>query len=470
MFRRKHIWPTILMAGSLCLLTAFEFVWLRSAYVNEKELMQEQLTRHLHSAIRELEDSLIQVKLWTPEGVILDSLACKPTDVRIHHESSTTDSTRLLTVMKNIQVNISDTLHFRHRKPRKGAMILGALSGHVDNTSLDSIRLTVSLSDMISAKLHTLEDNNEPEYMLISWTEAPPDTSGLLSKSYFDVFTGEHYALSSARFETELFQRLLPQILFALILFASIFGAFWLIFRSLVRQRRLAEIRSNLISNITHELKTPIATVHVALEALQNFNADNDRQRRAEYLAIAQSEISRLAILVDKVLKTSDSDGTHAQLHIEKIDLRDLVTHVLDTLKVQFGKVSARVKMDVEGEDFAIEADRLHLTGLVHNLVDNALKYGGQSPEIDLHLTQQNGTLTIRVHDQGIGIPKEYQDKIFDKFFRVPSGDIHNIKGHGLGLSYVAEVVREHHGTIHVTSESGHGTTFTVTLPTAYAN
>jgi signal transduction histidine kinase len=229
-------------------------------------------------------------------------------------------------------------------------------------------------------------------------------------------------------------------------------------------------MRSNLISNITHELKTPISTVNVALEALQSFKADNDSARRQEYLGIAQSEIQRLAMLVDKVLTTSGLGNSDFKLKIEKFDLNELVKQVLDTLKFQFGKISAKVNMHTSGEDFMIEADKLHITGVIHNLMDNALKYGGQHPVIDLNLSQQNGKITIIVTDHGLGIPVEYQDKIFDKFFRVPSGNTHNIKGHGLGLSYVAEVVREHGGTIHVKSAAGKGSTFTVILPRQHAN
>jgi signal transduction histidine kinase len=156
-------------------------------------------------------------------------------------------------------------------------------------------------------------------------------------------------------------------------------------------------------------------------------------------------------------------------LRIEKFDLRDLMSQIIDSLKVQLGKDS-KLQLASVGEDFNIEGDKLHLTGMIHNLVDNAIKYGGNEPQVDIDLSQRNGALILKVTDHGVGIPKEYRDKIFEKFFRVPSGDIHNIKGYGLGLSYVAEVAREHHGKIDVQSEPGKGSTFTVTLPRTYAN
>ena len=469
----RHIaWPSVLMIGSLCLLAAFEYFWLRSEYLDEEQLLQEQQTLRLHSAIRELEDSLFQVTAWKPFNVDKDSFECQLPRVHLTHREGKMDSGKFITVLRSVEAGPPDSLRFHKRRPHKGSMIIGALSGQLATSDNDSLHVVVSLPHMLADKLAAMpHEQSDLGFHMISWKEdEQPDSVGLVSKSYFDLSSGTHYAIAYPLFKPYLFRRIVPQMLFAFALFACIAGAFWVISRSLVRQRRLAEMRSNLISNITHELKTPISTVHVALEALQHFNADNDRQRRQEYLSIAQSEVNRLALLVDKVLKTSGLGNGHAQLKIEKFDLQVMIMHVLDTLKVQFGKKSAQVNMDATGEDFIIEADKLQLTGLVHNLVDNALKYGGPNPDIDLNLTQQNGKIILAVTDHGIGIAKEYQDKIFDKFFRVPSGDTHNIKGHGLGLSYVAEVVREHGGTINVQSEPGKGSTFTVTLPRQHAN
>ncbi len=472
MFRRNQIsWPLILMMGSLCLLAAFEFFWLRSEYQDEQELLQEQQSYRFHSAIRELEDSLFQVSVWTPYQLNKDSFECQLPRIHFAHREDASDSSRFLTVIRSFDAGPPDSIRFHTRRTRRGSMMLGALSGQF-KTEGDSLHVTISLPDILSDKLTSMPpDHSDLSFRLIHWEDnSQPDSTGLVSKSYFDLNSGVHYAIVYPQFKGYLIHRILPQILFAIVLFACIAGAFWVISRSLNRQRRLAEMRSNLISNITHELKTPISTVHVALEALQSFNADHDKAKRQEYLGIAQSEIQRLALLVDKVLKTSGLSNQDAKLKIEKFDLYELVKQVLDTLKFQFGKMSAKVNMYTAGEDFVIEADKLHLTGLVHNLVDNALKYGGQHPNVDLNLTQQNGKITITVTDHGIGIPEEYQEKIFDKFFRVPSGDTHNIKGHGLGLSYVAQVVREHGGTIAVKSEAGQGSTFTVTLPRQHAN
>ena len=145
--------------------------------------------------------------------------------------------------------------------------------------------------------------------------------------------------------------------------------------------------------------------------------------------------------------------------------MKDIVDHTLDSMKVQFRKRGASVKFEAKGEDFSMDADKLHIAGVVYNLVDNALKYSPDSPALRISLVQQNGSMVFEIADSGIGISKQDQQRIFEKFFRVPAGDAHNVKGHGLGLSYVSHVVHAHHGTITVESEPGDGAHFKVTLP-----
>ena len=267
------------------------------------------------------------------------------------------------------------------------------------------------------------------------------------------------------RYVPFLLQRIAPQILFALLLSSLTITAFLLIYRNLQQQQRLAEMRSGLISNITHELKTPIATVSVAMEALENFNALNNPERTREYLNISRSELNRLSILVDKVLKMAAFEQQGMEIQPETLDLRLLTEETLSYLKVHFDKAGAQVQLAVEGGDFTLEADRIHLTNVIYNLIDNALKYSTEQPRIELYLQNGQDRIQLSVQDSGLGIPPEYHGRIFDKFFRVPRGDEHDIKGYGLGLSYVAKVMEKHQGTIDVQSRPGAGSRFTITLP-----
>jgi two-component system phosphate regulon sensor histidine kinase PhoR len=260
-------------------------------------------------------------------------------------------------------------------------------------------------------------------------------------------------------------KKLMLPILFSIFLVGITVISFVLLYRNLVRQRRLAELKNEFISNITHELKTPIATVGVAIEALKNFNAIQDPQRTREYLDISQNELQRLSLLVDKVLKLSMFEKKEMELKKEEFDCKQLTEEVMNSMKLQFEKYQAKVSLHTEGKDFVVEADKLHITSVIYNLLDNALKYSKENPVIDVQLRSHPEFIEFSVKDNGIGIAPAYREKVFDKFFRVPTGDTHNIKGYGLGLSYVAEVIKRHHGFVYAESELGKGSIFTAKFP-----
>jgi two-component system, OmpR family, phosphate regulon sensor histidine kinase PhoR len=260
-------------------------------------------------------------------------------------------------------------------------------------------------------------------------------------------------------------RKMLSQILVSFLLVGLTVFSFIILLRNLMQQNRLTQIKNEFISNITHELKTPIATVSVAIEALKNFNALQDPQRTREYLDISGNELQRLSLLVDKVLKLSMFEKQQIELKVEKFDLKQLMEEVVDTMKLQFEKYKAQVNIHLHGENFIVEGDRLHITSVIYNLLDNALKYGRVNPAIQIDLKDDATGIEMSVTDNGVGIPIEYQKKIFDKFFRVPSGDTHNVKGYGLGLSYVAYVVHRHKGTIQVESQPGIGSRFIIKFP-----
>lgn len=252
----------------------------------------------------------------------------------------------------------------------------------------------------------------------------------------------------------------------SVLLLLIVIGAFVIMYRNMMAQQRLANIKNDFISNITHELKTPIATVGVAIEALRNFNAIQSPERTREYLDISAAELQRLSLLVDKVLKLSMFEKKQIELNKEPFDLKELVEETLHVMKLQFEKNKASVQFEATPDSFMIEADKLHITSVIYNLLDNALKYSPGKPSIQISLsTRDNHTVILTVRDNGMGIASQHQLRIFEKFFRVPTGNQHNIKGYGLGLSYVAEVVKSHHGHISVQSQPGEGSSFVVELP-----
>jgi len=278
------------------------------------------------------------------------------------------------------------------------------------------------------------------------------------------LFGGMGYKLKLGNTFPYLIRQILLPILFSAFLVGITVFAFVLLYRSLLKQQRLAQMKNDLISNITHELKTPIATVGVAIEALKNFNAIQDPQRTKEYLDISQNELQRLGLLVDKVLKLSMLEKREIEVKFGLFDLKEVVNEVIASLRLQIEKYNARVTVDANG-DTNIKGDRLHFLSVVFNLLDNALKYSKGNTDIHVVLNEEAGNLVMKVTDNGIGIPAVYKDRIFEKFFRVPTGDMHNAKGYGLGLSYIGQVVRQHNGNITVDSHEGIGTSFTITLP-----
>lgn len=260
-------------------------------------------------------------------------------------------------------------------------------------------------------------------------------------------------------------KRLSLPISISFLLLSFVTLAFVFLYRNMMDQNRLAGLKSDFISNVTHELKTPIATVSVAIEALRNFNAIENKDKAKDYLEISNKEINRLSLLVENVLKLSIFENEKIELQKEHFDIVAVTKEVINALSIQIENKQATISIDTKPEQIFIYADKLQITSILFNLLDNALKYCKEKPVISTSIIQHNGTFIIIVKDNGIGISKEYQKKIFDKFFRVQSGDRHNVKGYGLGLSYVNHIVKRHKGTISVVSELEKGTEINIVLP-----
>ena len=336
-------------------------------------------------------------------------------------------------------------------------------------SGVDSLQEPITTKE-ISAKYVTALEREGLHIPFVIMALKPGGTKDLLSSdsSGSSVTVGfskpMEYRLQLGSTFGYLAKKLGLQSLFSLVLVGFTVFSFLLLYRNWQQQRRLTELKNDFISNITHELKTPIATVSVAVEALRNFNALQDPGRTKEYLDISASELQRLSLLVDKVLKLSLFERQEIELKNESFDLRTLVEEILASMRLQFEKYKANVALTAEG-DYRLRADKLHISSVVFNLLDNALKYSCLNPTIRVELGSDDERLVLSVTDNGPGIPHMYRERIFEKFFRVPTGDRHDVKGYGLGLSYVSYVVTRQGGTIHVDSQEGIGSRFTVKIP-----
>jgi len=236
------------------------------------------------------------------------------------------------------------------------------------------------------------------------------------------------------------------------------------VLRTFFRQKKMAEIRNDFINNMTHELKTPISGASVALELLSNSSIAQDK--KDEYIQIAQNELKRLNSLVEKVLSMAAFEKNEIMMSASQIPLQSFVQDIINNQKPLLEQNNATVHLEVSPADLTVKADCFHLANVIINLIDNAIKYNDKTiPLIDIQISRQGDDVMILVTDNGKGIPSEYTDKIFDKFFRVPAGDLHEVKGYGLGLSYVKAIVTLHNGSIMANSQQGVGSTFIISLP-----
>jgi two-component system phosphate regulon sensor histidine kinase PhoR len=240
---------------------------------------------------------------------------------------------------------------------------------------------------------------------------------------------------------------------------------FYYAIRVILRQKALSDTKNDFINNMTHEFKTPLATVSLAVEALQDPELSNQETFRGRYLGIIKEENKRLVGQVEKVLQAAALDKNEFNLKLEPLHLPDLIQTCIDQIGLQVESRGGKIELLVELQDPYLEGDHFHLSHIFNNLLDNATKYSPSNPMIRVTVKEQGTAVCILLRDQGIGMSREAVKKIFDKFYRVPTGNVHDVKGFGLGLSYVKTMVEAHKGAISVQSELGKGSTFTINLP-----
>lgn len=249
----------------------------------------------------------------------------------------------------------------------------------------------------------------------------------------------------------------------AVFMFALIV-VFWITFTTIIRQKKMAVIKTDFINNMTHELKTPISTISLACEVLNDESVSKTKDRMVHFVNVISEENKRLETLVENVLQTAVLDKGGLKLKKELVSAHEVIAEVVDKMQVHASRKGGEIKAILTADNDEVFADKFHLSNVIRNLVDNAIKYSEQV-DIELITLVEQNHLLIQVKDQGIGIGKDDLEKIFDKLYRVPTGNIHNVKGFGLGLNYVKAVISGHEGTVKVNSKLGSGTTFSVALP-----
>lgn len=342
----------------------------------------------------------------------------------------------------------------------------------VDTLLLDSILSTELIKQNIKTKylyyLTLLFPGSSHHANLIN-AEAYSDSLGPSYKvnlSPSNRFVDPEYLI--VRFPNQkkaVFKEMWPLLIVSFVVIFILIFSFYYIMANNLKQKKLSIIKNDFISNMTHEFKTPISTISLASEMLGDNSISQTPEKQQRYIKMIRDENKRLSVLVESILQTSILDKGEFILKLVEVDVHDIIYTAINNTQLLIGQRGGSIQTQLDAKKFKLQADKVHLTNIIFNLIDNAIKYSKDIPEIVISTNNTPEGIMIKVKDNGMGISKENQRKIFDKFYRVPTGNVHNVKGFGLGLSYVLAVVLKHQGTISVDSELGKGSTFNVHLP-----
>ena len=245
----------------------------------------------------------------------------------------------------------------------------------------------------------------------------------------------------------------------------ALLAVFTFIVISIIKGKKLSLLKKDFVNNMTHELKTPIANISVASDAIRNRKIQMDDLKLQKYADIIYKENIRLHHLVDQVLQISAMEKEEESLSFEEVDIHEMIKNVVFSFEALIQESKGNINLDLEAENFHLKADELHISNVIYNLINNAIKYSNSSPDISIKTHSRKNGFVMEIRDKGIGVSKENQERIFDKFFRAETGNLHNTKGYGLGLSYVKLMVEKHNGSIKFKNNIDVGSTFIIFLP-----
>ena len=298
-----------------------------------------------------------------------------------------------------------------------------------------------------------VEEGEDYTYSQVLFRNDPQNKMGVVKVHFPDT---NSYIYSSVRF-------MIPSIIFTVVLLVTFIFTIVVIFR----QKRYSEIKNDFINNMTHELKTPIASISLAAQMMNDNSVTKSPQMMSQLGGVIHDETKRLRFLVEKVLQMSMFDRQDATFKKKELDLNEMVETIANSFSLRVEHTGGKIYTEIEAVDSAIYVDEVHFQNVINNLLDNAVKYRKPDQPIDIYIRTWNDDehLYLSIRDTGVGIKKDNLKKVFDKFYRVHTGNVHDVKGFGLGLAYVKKIVDLHQGEIKVDSEYGKGTKFTIKLP-----
>ncbi len=265
--------------------------------------------------------------------------------------------------------------------------------------------------------------------------------------------------------EKFLFSELVGITLLSIIFTLVIIIAYSSALNQLIRQRQISEIKTDFINNMTHEFKTPIATINLALDAIKNPKVIDDKEKVHRYLQMIRDENKRMHAQVENVLRISKLEKKELDINKDSNNIHDIIDDAIEHVNLIIEDRHGKITKHLEANRTSVLLNDMHFTNVIVNVLDNAIKYSPETPIIDIYTENIKDFVIIKIKDQGIGMSKVAQKRIFEKFYREHTGDLHNVKGHGLGLSYVKRIIEDHNGQIFVESEKGKGSTFIIKIP-----
>lgn len=448
----------LLMITSQLLLTVFVISWLYTQYRSEKEVLVKELTGFWIDSRDQVIDTMVFRNYVNPVLLEKDlSLSGKDIiTVRINH-NDTSDSLSSDTVVKS---GVADDFLIR------SVRMIVSHAGDTSGTGTHASGFTVNPDTAMFKKHFSTRLSGAGIRLNINWEARVDSSDGGGHKRFLFINPATQIPFPEAAvagYTLYISGKILPQIIFGLLLVFITALAFTLSYRSIRQQAVLNNLRNEFISNITHELKTPVATLSIALESLRRYNMQSDPVVLDEYLRLASQETKRLEELINRVLDHSMLEEHSTLLNITITDLCQIISEAAGIMKQRL--VSGGTLTVIPSHHIInVPCDSLYLKGVIINLIDNSIRYCDKEPQITVSCRTEDNFAVIEVNDNGPGIPEEYQSRIFEKFFRLPSDNVHNVKGYGLGLSFAALVIRIHRGSISVRNLE-QGCSFKIKLP-----
>lgn len=396
------------------------------------------------------------------------------------------------TAASNVAVDLSKAAYTgpNVRMPRKAQSMLGGELGtfkllkppsitekFMQQDIYEKIRAALNKQDLKTLKFEFAVVNAEMDYEMFTGSFENEYYDSLHNKKLLvpiapesgtdleNLTQVEHLILIVPDFKSQVWESLRWVIVGAIFFIVIILAAFYLTLKSLFNQKKLSEIKSDFINNMTHEFKTPLATISLAVDAVRNDKVQNDKEKMQYFTGIIKEENKRMNRHVETILQAALMEKQELQLKLEKLHVHEILQHVVENYELQLQDKHAKIEVHLNAKNDLVDADEVHFTNLLSNLIDNAIKYSKENLFIKVSTQSTSKNVCIRVEDNGIGMSKESVKRIFEKFYRAHTGNIHNVKGFGLGMSYVKTVIDAHKGKIKVDSTLGKGSVFIIELP-----